>query len=87
MLAVDDGEVVKLGGAWRGGSGNPDGFNVTLRTSGNAWFYTHLRWRADLHVGQRVNAGDTLGSSGAANGVAHLHIGCQHGDPERLLRV
>lgn len=87
VFAVEAGEIVKLGGSWRGGSGNPDGFNVTLRSARNQWFYTHLRSRAGLRVGQRVGKGDFLGISGAANGVPHLHIGSMRGDPERMLRM
>jgi murein DD-endopeptidase MepM/ murein hydrolase activator NlpD len=88
VLAVDDAEIVKLGGAWRGGKGNPDGFNVTLKTDDNEWFYTHLRYRSPkLKVGGRVRAGDHLGGSGAANAVNHLHIACKTGNPVELLGV
>lgn len=86
VLAVDDGEIVRLGGAWRGGSGNPDGFNVTIKTSDNAWFYTHLKTRApNIQVGKKVKRGEYLGSSGAANGVDHIHLGVEKGDPVALL--
>lgn len=87
VYAVADGQIVKLGGAWNGGSGNPDGYNITLRTASNSWFYTHLQSRVNLTVGRRVKAGDVLGHSGAANGVNHLHIACEHGDPEKMLGV
>lgn len=89
VYAVDDGTVVKLGGHWDGtGNSNPNGWNVTLKTKSNSWFYTHLRSRnPDIKVGSKVKAGKYLGESGAANGVKHLHIGCLHGDPETLLDV
>jgi hypothetical protein len=89
VYAVDEGEVIRLGGHWDGtGRSNPNGYNVTLKTKKNAWFYTHLRERAaDLRIGSRVKAGHLLGESGAANGVAHLHIASEHGDPEKLLDV
>lgn len=88
VYAVDDGMITKLGGQWDGtGRSNPNGFNVTLTTRDNAWFYTHMKYRTDLHVGQKVKAGDFFGSSGAANGVNHLHIASEHGDPEQLLKV
>jgi len=87
VLAVADGTITRLGGAWHGGSGNPDGFNVTLDAGARRWFYTHLMERVDLSVGQRVSAGQLLGRSGAGNGVDHLHIASSAGDPERLLRV
>lgn len=86
VYAVASGQITKLGGSWNGGAGNPDGFNVTLRTKDNEWFYTHLMKRDDLEVGQWVKKGEHLGKSGAANGKPHLHIACKKGDPERLLR-
>ena len=87
VYAVDSGEIIGLGGSWNGGSGNPDGWNVTLKTRKNTWFYTHLRRREPLKIGQRVAQGELLGESGAANGVNHLHIASQKGDPEKLLDV
>jgi len=89
VFAVVEGTIVKLGGHWDGtGNSNPNGFNVTLRGGGNQWFYTHLRYRSPgLKVGDRVKAGQYLGGSGAANGIDHLHIGCEHGNPETLLGV
>jgi hypothetical protein len=85
VYAVDDGTIVNLGGSWNGGAGNPDGWNITIRTKWNQWFYTHLMSRVPLRIGQRVKAGEYLGRSGAANGVNHLHIACEHGDPEEKL--
>jgi murein DD-endopeptidase MepM/ murein hydrolase activator NlpD len=88
VFAVDDGVIVRLGGAYDGtGQSNPNGFNVTLKTSTNQWFYTHLSQRRALQIGQRVDRGMSFGRTGAANGVAHLHIGSEKGDPEALLRV
>lgn len=86
VYAVEAGTIVRLGGAWRGGSGNPDGFNITIDNgAGRQWFYTHLMRRTNLSVGQKVSEGDYFGKSGAANGVEHLHIAVSHGDPEVLL--
>ncbi len=87
VFAVADARVVKLGGAWRGGSGDSDGFNVTLQTSDNQWFYTQLMSRKPLTVGQQVKAGQLLGTSGAGDGVNQLHIASMSGDPEALLGV
>lgn len=87
VYAVANARVTKLGGSWSGGRGNPDGFNVTLQTGDNQWFYTHLKSRVALRVGQNVTGGQLLGTSGAANGVNHLHIACMTGDPEALLGV
>jgi murein DD-endopeptidase MepM/ murein hydrolase activator NlpD len=86
VLAIEAGTIVRLGGQWRGGQGNPDGFNVTIKAWRRSWFYTHLESRENLTVGQRVNAGDLLGRSGAANGVPHLHLGLDHGNPEAIIR-
>lgn len=89
VLAVCAGTVIKLGGSWDGtGASNPNGYNVTLAGADNSWFYTHLMTRRpEIQVGSKVRAGQLLGASGAAKGVWHLHIACEHGDPERLLRV
>lgn len=76
LYAVQDGVVVKLGGSWSGGSGNPDGYNITIKSNNRYWFYTHLKARhKDIKVGARVKAGQYVGESGAANGVPHLHLG------------
>jgi murein DD-endopeptidase MepM/ murein hydrolase activator NlpD len=86
VYCVESGKIIRLGGAWRGGTGNPDGYNITIDNgSGRQWFYTHLMRRADLKIGQQVAEGDFFGKSGAANGVEHLHIAVNHGDPEILL--
>jgi hypothetical protein len=88
VVAVDDGHIVKLGGSWDGtGNSNPNGYNITLKTHNNEWFYTHLMHRVALRIGQPVSAGEYLGKSGAANGVNHLHIASMNGDPEKLLGV
>lgn len=88
VYAVADGRIIRLGGSWSGGSGNPDGFNVTIVTKDNEWFYTHLKSRSPkLRVGGKVVAGQYLGESGAGNGVPHLHIGSRRGNPEQLLGV
>lgn len=89
VLAVADGTITKLGGHWDGtGQSNPNGYNITLKTADNTWFYTHLRARdSSLRVGSQVSKGQALGESGAANNVAHLHIASQNGDPEQLLGV
>lgn len=89
VLAVGDGTVVKLGGSWDGtGQSNPNGFNFTLKTASNEWFYTHLRYRSPRwQVGMAVKEGDLIGASGAAAGVKHLHIACRKGDPMKLLEL
>jgi murein DD-endopeptidase MepM/ murein hydrolase activator NlpD len=87
VFAVEDGTIVRLGGSWRGGASQYDGYRVTLQGSSNQWYYTHLMRRNPMNIGMNIRAGQTLGVSGAGNGVDHLHIACEKGDPERLLRV
>jgi murein DD-endopeptidase MepM/ murein hydrolase activator NlpD/lysophospholipase L1-like esterase len=87
VYAVDSGTVTRLTGSWDGtGNSNPNGFNVTLQTKDNQWFYTHMRYRnPNLKVGDKIQAGQYLGGSGAANGIKHLHIACMNGDPQPKL--
>ena len=81
VLAVDDGEVVRVSGSPpREHGGEIGGFSITLRTRSNTYFYTHLL-RARVRAGDRVRAGQLIGASGFANGVDHLHIAQEHGDP------
>jgi hypothetical protein len=88
VYAVDSGTIIRLTGSYDGtGASNPNGYNITLQTKNNQWFYTHLSHREPLHVGQKVQAGALFGKSGAANSVQHLHIACLKGDPESLLGV
>ena len=87
VLAVGDGTITRLGGAWNGGRGATDGLRVTLDTGDRKWFYTHLKEREPLKVGQKVGAGQLLGRSGAGAGVPHLHIASSAGDPVKLLNV
>ena len=57
--------------------------SVTLRTRSNRFFYEGLR-RVGVHDGERVSAGQTIGSSGTVNGAEQLHIAVEHGDPTAL---
>ena len=54
---------------------------MTLRGASNAWFYGHLS-TVSVKAGDRVRKGQTIGTSGSANGVPHLHIGQQSGTPD-----
>jgi murein DD-endopeptidase MepM/ murein hydrolase activator NlpD len=77
VFALDDGVIVKT---FKSPSGVTAGWQVTLRGSGNAWFYGHLT-TVSVRAGERVRKGQTIGTSGSANGVPHLHIGQQVGRP------
>jgi|GEM_PF-6799246 len=84
VFAVADGTIAKLGG---GTGGRGAGLRVTLEAGDRTWFYGHLSSRVPLKVGQKVTAGQPLGTSGSAAGVAHLHIASSGGDPAKLLGV
>ncbi len=55
-----------------------EGGKLTLTGAQNAWWYGHLSKLA-VSNGQKVKAGQLLGYSGEANGVAHLHLGQERG--------
>ena len=86
IFAVADGRVCSGCGFGGLGSRSPQlaGLRFTLNTRGNAVYYAHLS-RLAVRPGQHVRRGQLVGYSGAANGVAHLHIAVQHGSPEQLL--
>jgi murein DD-endopeptidase MepM/ murein hydrolase activator NlpD len=68
-------------------SSNPvlAGQRLTVQMSGgDAAYYAHLS-RIVVHAGQRVHAGELLGYSGSANGVAHLHFAVESGTPFKWL--
>jgi murein DD-endopeptidase MepM/ murein hydrolase activator NlpD len=77
VIALDDGVIVKT---YKSPSGVTAGWQVTLRSADNAWFYGHLK-TISVRAGERVRKGQTIGTSGSANGVPHLHIGQQRGTP------
>lgn len=77
VLALDDGVIAKT---YNAPSGVTAGWQVTLRSADNAWFYGHLK-TITVRAGQRVRKGQVIGTSGSANGVPHLHIGQQRGRP------
>jgi murein DD-endopeptidase MepM/ murein hydrolase activator NlpD len=77
VLALDDGVIVKT---FKSPSGVTAGWQVTLRGAKNAWFYGHLL-TVGVKAGDHVRKGQTIGTSGSANGVPHLHIGQQFGTP------
>jgi murein DD-endopeptidase MepM/ murein hydrolase activator NlpD len=84
VLAVGDGTVERTGGSapCRGG-GVIGGYNVTLRTADNGYFYAHMT-RVLVRPSEHVKDGQVLGESGYANGVDHLHFAVQHDDPMTL---
>jgi murein DD-endopeptidase MepM/ murein hydrolase activator NlpD len=77
VYAVDSGTIGSIGG---GGSGRFAGMNLHLNTASDSFFYAHLSSVA-VSSGQSVSRGQVIAWSGSANGVPHLHIGVQNGDP------
>jgi murein DD-endopeptidase MepM/ murein hydrolase activator NlpD len=79
MVALQDGVVVKVKHHPQG-SGRFAGDQITVKgANGNEYFYAH--GKASVKPGQRIRKGQSLGSTGSANGVAHLHFGQMKGDP------
>jgi murein DD-endopeptidase MepM/ murein hydrolase activator NlpD len=78
VIALADGVIVKT---YKAVSGVTAGWQVTLRGASNAWFYGHLS-TVSVKAGDRVRKGQTIGTSGSASGVPHLHIGQQLGRPD-----
>jgi murein DD-endopeptidase MepM/ murein hydrolase activator NlpD len=85
VLAIADGTIGSNIGSLGAAAGSRfAGLRVQLNGSGNSWWYGHLS-RLTVKAGQHVKAGDVIGYSGSASGVAHLHLGQEHGDPRTTL--
>ena len=64
------------------------GLRVTLDCGTNRFWYGHLSSFAQgIAAGAVVVRGQEIGRSGAANGVPHLHIASERGDPRDLLGI
>lgn len=62
------------------------GLRLHLVGAGDEAYYAHLSSFADgINPGDHVQTGDRLGSSGSANGVAHLHFALKVGWPPTFL--
>jgi murein DD-endopeptidase MepM/ murein hydrolase activator NlpD len=84
VYAVAGGTIGPNVGAFSSSSPYLAGQRLTLETPGNAFYYAHLSKLA-VRAGEKVNPGQLLGYSGAANGVAHLHFAQRTGDPVSTL--
>lgn len=78
VYAVESGTISKVVHHPQDG-GRFAGDQVTL-TGRDSFFYTHLSSFV-VKAGQKIKRGALIGYSGAANGVAHLHIGQMLGNP------
>lgn len=91
IVAVGDGTICSgcgFGASTNDLSSRFAGARLTLALRGNQVFYTHLsRLARGIRPGVRVKRGQLLGYSGSANGVPHLHIGFEYGNPRLLLGV
>lgn len=83
VLAIEDGVIGSRIGDF-GGTGVLAGKRVYVANDGNEYYYAHLR-ALSVRAGQRVVAGQTIGESGSAVGVPHLHVACRTGAPRTML--
>jgi len=79
VLAVETGRICgRIGLLTTSTSSRFAGLRFSLCARDHHWYYAHLsRFAPGLHLGAKVTAGQTLGYSGSANGVGHLHIACK----------
>jgi murein DD-endopeptidase MepM/ murein hydrolase activator NlpD len=86
VFAVTAGEIGSRIGPLDSDDPRFGGIRLYVEGNGNSWYYAHLASIAPgIAPGVRVRRGALLGRSGVANGVAHLHLACQHGDPRSVL--
>ncbi len=83
IYAVSDGVIGPRIGPLDSSDPRLQGERLTLEGGGNAFYYAHLS-KIVVKAGERVRKGQLLGYSGSANGVPHLHLGVQNGDPQKL---
>ncbi|CAB4171760.1 Peptidase M23 [uncultured Caudovirales phage] len=86
ILATQDGTISKTFASSMDWGSPKAGIQVHFNTGDNEWFYTHLsRLAKGIGVGTKVRKGQVIGYSGSANGVGHLHLGVEFGNPLDLL--
>ena len=89
--AVCDGVVESRLGFTAGGfdsSSRFGGLKLTLDCGVNRFWYGHLSaYTVGIVGGTPVKRGQEIGRSGAANGVPHLHLGAELGDPRDLFGI
>jgi len=86
ILATQDGSISKTFASSMDWNTQKAGIQVHFNTGDNEWFYTHLSRLANgIKAGTKVKKGQVIGYSGSANGVGHLHLGVQNGNPLDLL--
>lgn len=80
VYAPVSGQIVRAGNLPGNPGGRFAGQRVTIQGSDNAFYYGHLS-SISVKDGQNVTAGQLLGYTGEANGVAHLHFAVENGSP------
>lgn len=85
IFALEDGTIGSRFGSL-GKGGRFAGLRMTLQGAGNSYYYAHLsQYAPGIKPGARVRRGQVIGYSGTANGVPHLHLGVERGDPRAIL--
>lgn len=88
VYAIEGGKVVGLGGSPQLKKGVIYGYQVTIQSNDNSFFYTHLGERAPgIEMGAEVKKGDVIGFIGAPNDKwpQHVHIGLKKGDISKYM--
>lgn len=85
VYAVEAGTIGSRIGALDSSDSAMAGLRVNLEGSSSNYYYAHL-YSLAVHAGERVAAGQLLGYSGTANGVAHLHFAAESLDPLDVLK-
>lgn len=80
VYAVTDGAIGPQIGPQSTSDPHMAGLRLHLNAAGVHFYYAHLS-RIDVVAGQYVQAGQQLGLSGSAMGVAHLHFAQDVGNP------
>ena len=77
LVAVADGVIgSKIGPISKDPNSRFGGLRCYLKTADNEFYYAHLsKFAPGTKAGAHVKQGDVIGSSGAASGVNHLHLG------------
>jgi murein DD-endopeptidase MepM/ murein hydrolase activator NlpD len=88
VYAAQDGVIGSQIGSLNSQDPKMAGLRLHLKTNDNEWYYAHLSKIAPgIKPGMKVKKGALIGFSGAANGVNHLHLGVEHGNPVNLLNL
>lgn len=85
VYAVADGVIGSRIGSFDTKNPRFAGLRLTVVANGNSFYYAHLSKLA-VKAGEHVSAGQLVGYSGSANGVAHLHFAVQKGTPGDVIR-